>query len=292
MIAMLKKIAYGLFGEIIHPYLDYFDNLKLSMKSANLTSTVEEYVSLLFFFSFLSFSAALILSAAFVTYMVTYLSGTEAVLYAYTLCIIISFGVSAAVFFIGYYYPFIKAKNLRNKIEKALPFAVFYMATSASSRVTPLEIFRMLSMRGGIIGEEARRVYNDVKTLGMNLSDALQKLAARTPSPVFSDLLWGMVSVMTTGGNMEDYLNSKTRTFMAHYRRQLDEYSKQVAMYTEIYITAVVVGTLFFIVLLAIISPMMGFSSLLIQTFLVFILVPLMSIGFIVLIKGISPTEW
>ena len=288
---MIKKMAEGLFGEIVHPYMDYFDGLKVGMKSANISSTLEEYVSLLFLFSFVSFSITLILSAIFVTFFVTYMSGGEALIYAYTLCIIISFGVAAATFFLGYYYPFLKAKNLRNKIEKGLPFAVFYMATSASSRVTPLEIFRMLSLRGGIIGDEARRVYNDVGTLGMNLTDALQKLATRTPSPLFSDLLWGMISIMTTGGDMEEYLNSKTRAFMSQYKRQLDEYSKQVAMYTEIYITAVVVGTLFFIVLIAIISPLMGFSSLLIQTFLVFLLVPFMSIGFIVLIKGISPTE-
>jgi flagellar protein FlaJ len=288
---MLKKIAGGLFGEIVHPYMDYFDGLRQGMKSANISSTLEEYLSMLFLFSFVSFSAVLILSAAFVTFFVTYMSGAEALIYAYTLCVIISFGAAAATFFAGYYYPFLKAKSLRSRIERALPFAVFYMTTSASSRVTPLEIFRMLSMRGGVIGEEARRVYNDVRTLGMNLTDSLQKLAARTPSPLFSDLLWGMISVMTTGGDMEDYLNSKTRAFMAQYRRQLDEYSKQVAIYTEIYITAAVVGTLFFIVLIAIISPLMGFSSLLIQTFLVFLLVPLISIGFIVLIRGISPTQ-
>jgi flagellar protein FlaJ len=287
---MLRKIATRLFGDMLKPYLDFFEGLRLSMRSANLAIPVEEYVSLMLLFSFVAFAASLVLGAFFITLLVTTLSGAEALIYSYTLCIIVALASSAATFISGYYYPFFRAKNLGNRIDKSLPFAVFFMATSASSKVTPLEIFRMLSTKSGAIGEEAKRVYNDVKTLGMNLPDALQKLAARTPSATFSDLIWGMISTMTTGGDMEQYLDGKTRTFMSQYRRQLEEYSKQVALYTEVYITAIIVGTLFFIVLISIMSPLMGFSSLMIQTFLVFFIVPAVSLGFILLLKSISPT--
>ena len=127
--------------------------------------------------------------------------------------------------------------------------------------------------------------------MGMNLSDALQKSATRSPSPQFADLLWGMISIITTGGDIERYLRGKTRAFMAQHRRSLNEYAKQISLYTEIYITLIIIGSLFFIILIAIISPLTGGATTLIQTFLVFFFIPLVSIGFIVLLKGISPSE-
>jgi flagellar protein FlaJ len=130
-----------------------------------------------------------------------------------------------------------------------------------------------------------------VKSLGLDMVTALEKAANRTPSPTFGELLWGMVSVLTTGGDMESYLQGKTRSAMAQYRRTLNDYAKAIAFYTEIYITLVIVGSLFFIILLSIISPLVGGSTLFLQTFLVFFFIPLVSMGFIMLLKGASPIE-
>jgi hypothetical protein len=80
------------------------------------------------------------------------------------------------------------------------------------------------------------------------------------------------------------------------YRRALQDYSKMISFYTEIYITLMIVGSLFFIVLLAVMSPVGESASgrastLMLQTFLVFFFIPLVSIAFIVLLKAISPSE-
>jgi len=290
-----KGFAEKLFGPILNPYLGYFENLKINMRKAGMKHRLQDYLSTIVFYSFLTFLVSLILTSVFVSFYVGLYSRTMSltdVVYSYTLAIILSFIFSGIVFFIGYTYPVLKAKTLKIMIERSLPFAVFYMATSASSGVMPVEIFKMLSVRGGVIGKEAGRIYSDVTTLGMNLSDALQRAALRSPSPLFSDLLWGMVSTITTGGDMQEYLSSKTRTFMNHYRLALEEYAKQISLYTEIYITLIIVGSLFFIVLISIIAPMTGGSAtLLIQTFLVFFFIPLVSTEFIFLLKAISPTE-
>jgi flagellar protein FlaJ len=125
----------------------------------------------------------------------------------------------------------------------------------------------------------------------MNLTDSMTKVANRSPSPSFADLLWGMVSVITTGGDLEDYLNAKTRSFMTQYKLSLSDYAKKIAFYTEIYITLVMVGSLFFIVLTAIMSPLGGGDMVLLQSFVVFMLTPAVSIAFIVILKGASPVE-
>lgn len=282
---MIEKMAIRMFGDITRPYLSYFEGLRSSMKTADMKVPLHEYVSTLFLFSIISWIGFMVFGTMIITYFVVYTA------YSFTLAILLSFPFAGGVFFAGYYYPNLKAKSVKTQIERSLPFAVFYMATSASSGVTPTQIFKMLSERGGPVGREAKKIYNDVVTMGMNLSDAIQKAATRSPSPQFSDLLWGMMSIITTGGDVEAYLRGKTRTFMAQYRRSLNDYAKQISMYTEIYITLVIIGSLFFIVLISIISPLTGGGTLFIQTFLVFFFIPLVSMGFIVLLKGISPSE-
>jgi flagellar protein FlaJ len=282
---MFRGIALKMFGRMIEPYTDYFDALKENLKKARMAITVNEYLSCLFLGSLISFIASMITASVFVTMRIIDFA------YSYTLCIILSFLIAGTVFFFGYYYPSMKKKNLQAHIERALPFATSYMATSASSGMKPVEILKMLSMKGGVMGEEANRIYTNAVSMGMNLTVAIQRSANRSPSPQLSDLWWGMASVITSGGNLEEYLRGKSRTFMSQYRRMLNDYARQITLYTEIYITLIIIGSLFFIVLIAIIAPITGINTLFIQSFLVFFLIPMVSMGFIVLLKGISPME-
>lgn len=286
---MFEGIAVKLFGRLIEPYLDYFDELKVNLKRANMRISIYEYLSKIVFFAFLGFAAAMFAGSVFITLLLP--PDTLSLIYSYTTSVLISLAFAAIVFSAGYYYPRLRSKAMGGKINRAIPFAAFYMATSASSGINPTEIFRLLSVRGGVVGKEAERIYTDVTTLGMRLTDALQRAAMRSSSVQFADLLWGLSSTINSGGDLEAFLKGKTRSFMSQYRRSLEEYSQQIALFTEIYITLVIVGSLFFIILIAIISPLGAGNTLLIQTFLVFFMIPLVSIGFIFLLRGMSPTE-
>jgi flagellar protein FlaJ len=291
-----KKTGRSLFGGLLQPYLIYFDSLKANIKKSGMKTRYDDYLCTIAFYSLLSFMVSVIASSVFVSFYVPIASKNPSpmdTIYSYTLAINISIAVAALVFIFSYYYPSIRAKTLRSKIDRSLPFTVFFMATTASSRINPVEMFRMLAARGGVLGGEAEKIYNDVNSLGMDLGDALQKAASRSPSPMFSDLLWSMSTIITTGGNLQKYLDGKTRTFMNQYRRNLENYASQISLYTEVYITLVIVGSLFFIVLLSIMGPLVGGTSLslIIQTFIVFFFIPAVSTGFIVLLKGLYPSE-
>lgn len=285
MLESLVEPSVKLFGSVIQPYLGYFDPLRDSLRKAEMRITLEEYLSVLLFLCLITLMASVMAGSLLITLFLVFAA------YSYTLSIIISFGLAAGVFAVGYIYPSLMVKGIQKEIDKSLPFATFYMATTASSGINPVEIFKVLSLRKGRIGAEAKKIYTNVKTLGMNLPLALQRSAAKTPSDDFADLLWGMMSVITAGGDLEGYLKGKTVTLMAKYRRAINDYAKMITLYTEIYITLVIVGSLFFIILISIISPMTGVSTLMVQTFLVFFFIPFLSIGFIVLLKSISPTE-
>jgi flagellar protein FlaJ len=166
------------------------------------------------------------------------------------------------------------------------------MSTITSSEASPVQIFKITSAKGGEIGKECQKIYRDVEMLGMDLPTAISKAANRTPSTRFAELLWGMSSVITRGGDLEKYLTDKSKEFMNYYRRALNDYSNQITFYTEIYITLIIVGTLFFIVLSSIMGPLVGGGDVLpIQTVLVFFFIPAVSSGFIVLLRSLSPVE-
>jgi flagellar protein FlaJ len=282
---MFEKIAYKLFGRIVDSYSDYFDVLGLQLRQAKMKYSVEEYVSMLMLASLVAFAVVIMAGSFYIT-----ITTTKA-FYSYTLSIILSFAAAGGVFFMGFYYPNMKAKGIQSEINKSIPFATIYMATVASADVNPAELFKIVSLRGGNIGKECEKVYRDIHMLGMDVSTAITKAANRTPSAKFAELLWGMLSVIKRGGDMGGYLSDKSKEFMADYRRSLGEYSKQISFYTEIYITLIIVGTLFFIVLSSIMSPLVGGDILMIQTFLVFFFIPFISVGFLVLLKGLSPSE-
>ncbi len=280
---MIEKISYKLFGKLVDPYTDYFDALRLQLKHARMKYSVEEYVSMILFSSLLAFIVVILAGSFYITITTSY------AFYSYTLSIVLSIVAAGGTFAVGYLYPNMKAKGIQNKINKTLPFSVIYMATAASSDVNPADLFKIVSLKGGEIGKECERIYRDIHMLGMDVSTAITKAANRTPSAKFSELLWGMLSVIRRGGDMGEYLSEKAKEFMGDYRRSLNDYSKQISFYTEIYITLIIVGTLFFIVLSSIMSPLVGGDVLMIQTFLVFFFIPLISVGFLVLLKSLSP---
>lgn len=290
---MVKGIAFKLFGKLTKPYLGYFDSLNNNIRRSMTGTSLHEYLCTVVFFSFIGLILSMLVGSVFITI----LFWTEpTIFYSYTLSIIVSFIIAGMTFFVGYYYPSLKSKSIETNINRTLPFAVFYMATSASSGITPTDIFKLLAAKGGVIGKEAGKIYNNVNSLGMSLNDAIEKVAERTPSNMFADLLYGMSSTITTGGNLGKYLSTKAKSFMNIYRRALQDYSKMISFYTEIYITLMIVGSLFFIILLAIMSPVGESASgrastLMLQTFIVFFFIPLVSIAFIVLLKAISPSE-
>ena len=280
---LFGKIALRAFGNLTEEYLDYFDGLKINLRKSSMDASLHEYLSVAALYSMVTFAISMV--AASLAAALSLASPA----YSYTLAIIVSTGAASGVFALMYYYPSIVARSIKGDIEKELPFSVFYMATISSSGVNPIQIFKMLAKRKGAIGDESRKIYKNVAGLGMNLTNAIQKAATKTPSLLFADLLWGMVSVITIGGDLEAYLNEKTRSLMVQYRHSLDDYSNQISLYTEIYITLIIVGSLFFIILIAILAPLVGGNILFVQTFLVFFFMPLVSIGFILLLKSIAP---
>lgn len=282
---MLEKISVPLFARLLEGRLEHFESLHTSLRKSNSSTPMLTYLSNMFFLATIAFVAVLLAGT------VIFSLALHAAGYSFTLSILLAGGSAALTLFFSYTYPSVRLRSLQTHIDRSLPFAVLYMSTAASAGISPIQIFKILSSKGGVIGEEARKIFASVSSFGLDLPTALQKAAERTPSKVFADLLWGMTSVITTGASLDSYLHGKSRSMMNLYRRSLHDYSRQIALYTEIYITLIVVGGLFFIILVSLISPFVGLSILFLQGFLVFFVMPFISIAYLLIIKSLNPQE-
>ncbi len=277
--------SYKIFGDLIRAIRPYFIEMKDDLKKAGISYTLEEYLSI----AVLTTAMTFVLEAAILSFIFGLLvSPVIAIILALTL----STTISGVIFFLFYSYPTTASKSRSTKIKKILPFSVSYMSTIASSNVPPIEIFKTIVKfkEYGELTKEAENIVRDVELFGMTTSAAIKKQAKVTPSKDLRDLLYGINTMIITGGNLGAFLKEKNNELMADYRRRIRKYSQDISLYVEMYLTLIITGSIFFIVLSSIIATISsGLGTVMVQTFVVFILLPLLSIGFIIIVKSTSP---
>jgi len=117
-------------------------------------------------------------------------------------------------------------------------------------------------------------------------------MADKTVSESFKELLVGMKSTIITGGDLKQYLYEKTNKFIQDYRRRLEAYTKQLSVLTEVYMTLIIVGIIFAIVITTIMSMLGGGGGIeQIQLMIVVLGLPIATVFFVMLIKMVSPLE-
>jgi flagellar protein FlaJ len=265
----------------------YFLDVKKDLQKADLTYTLDEYLSIAFFTTIITF----VIEAITLSFVFGFI--VDPIL-AVLMGLLLSIAISGLLFFLFYSYPTTISKTKEKNIKKLLPFAVSSLATISSSKVPPFVFFKTVSnfKEYGEIAEETKNIVRDVELFGMTTSSAIKKQARRTPSKDFRELLWSTNTIMASGGDLTSFLKQKAEELMNDYRRRIRKYSQDLSLYVEIYLTLIITGSIFFIVLSSIISTFsVGIENVLLQSFIVFILLPLLSIGFIILIKSASPTE-
>jgi flagellar protein FlaJ len=287
----LRDLSFKFFKNSLDPTVNWFESIKPDLLKANIGLTLSEYVYVIFFSIMTIFAIEFPLITIITSILLKDI--LLAVLFSFTLNVVIVL----VIFFTFYAYPSVVAGKRKKDIESALPFATTYMGTIASSGAPPITMFRVISQfkEYGEFSKEAEKIYRDVEVFGMDLVGALRKTANRTPSEELKELLWGLDNVITSGGDIGSYLHEKSRAFIAEYGRRLEQYSKTLSILIEIYLTLVLVGSVFFIIITALMSLIgggggMGGYLAFIQFLVIFIVLPFMSIGFIILIKAIYPS--
>jgi flagellar protein FlaJ len=272
----------------VEPHLTVFEDLRKDLKMSGMTKTLEEYLSTAILTCVILFIVELPLFSIIFSML------NLGFLFSFFMAITTSVLICTFFFVLFVNYPKFIMRDKARDVERTLPFAGIYLSTIASSRLPPHKIFEIFSKfkEYGEVTKEARRIVADMEMFGLNIYDSLERAVDRTPSRDLRDLFWTILSTLKSGGDLTVYLGEESKTFLNNYRRKLNEFARSLAIYLEIYLTALVLGTIFFIILTSVMSGFTGIvasNMVFIQFFLIFFFIPLISTAFIILIKSSSP---
>ncbi len=284
------RLAYRYFGGIVEKYLSSgFKDLQIQLSKANIHITAAEYLSLAVATSTIVFVfemplLALIMTVVFGNALVGFIFGLFGGIFT-----------TIGIYFLFNIYPSIIVDERKKKIDDSLPFAVLYLATISGSGTPIVAMFKTIAKfkEYGEISKECSRIVEEVELMGSNITNALETAAKRTPSEKFKEILWGLRSTITVGGDLKAYLHEKAQSSMNDYRRRLTQFTQTLSMFIEMYITVVIVGSIFFMILTTIMGGIGGATGFItiMQVAMVLIGLPFASFAFIVLIKGMAPSS-
>jgi archaellum biogenesis protein FlaJ (TadC family) len=280
------EFCYDQAGGIALDVVPYFEDFNMSLNKANIQISLPEYIAMAVFTVGVGF---VFLFSVFATLFILG-SGLMGIIRAF----IYSFFLSMFAAGLFYVVPLVKINTRSSVIRDMLPFATMYLSTLAGTGSSVSEMFSELAEvdEYGEVAEEAKKISRDIETFGMDVSRALERGAERTPSEDFEELLRGLDHVITTGGSVREFLRQRAGKLMDDYERRIEQFSDQLGLLVEMYITIVVVGSIIFTAMSAVMSSFTGFAPgfiVALQTISIFVGLPVISGMFILLIKGISP---
>ena len=188
-------------------------------------------------------------------------------------------------------YPGIEAGNRRRNIDASLPYAINYVTSMSTAGITPAEVFRLLgdSPIYGQSSVEARYVAREIDIFGRDLIDALRLVSATTPSKRMKEFLQGAMASIASGGNLTQYFRTKADQYALENRQTQKMFLDTLGLISESYVTAMVAGTLFLIILQSIMSVLSGDNKPMFLYAIIYIMIPLGSIAFVIMISSMTP---
>jgi flagellar protein FlaJ len=188
-------------------------------------------------------------------------------------------------------YPGLEAGNRRRNIDASLPYAINYITSMSTAGITPAEVFRLLgsSTIYGQSAVEARYIAREIDIFGRDLIDSLRLVSSSTPSRRMKEFLQGTMASVSSGGNITEYFRTKAEQYALENRQTQKMFLETLALVSESYVTAMVAGTLFLIILQSIMSVMSGDNNPLFLYAVIYIMIPLGSIMFVIMISSMTP---
>jgi archaeal flagellar protein FlaJ len=197
---------------------------------------------------------------------------------------------SLLIYFIVMKYPAMRKGNRATKINLTLHNAVAYMYAMRKGGGQLLVIFRSISDNASVYGEvalEFRQVIRDADFFGMDVITALRHLMETTPSQKMKQFLEDMISIIETGGDLTAFLSGRVRLYQEEARFEQKEFLQFLSLISESYVTLFVAGPLFLIIIMVVMG-MMGGAAVTQMGLVIYLLLPIGSLVFIILIDMIS----
>jgi len=248
-----KSLCYQLIGKQVlkNQKLEYIGD---QLIKADMKLTPAVYLSLIIITGLLTFIVSLLMFTIVFYFIIQTPSWILYVLILTTITTTVAFT----------FLPFVVRSRIstrRVSIERELPFTLSELSILASTGLTPIRIFRNMIHRNEhtAMNFEFKKIIYKVDIDGKDIITAVSETAKETPSPTFREVLWDIGNMIHQGGDLDVYLRNKADTTMQLKRDLQKEFTEKLGMYSELYLSLVLIGVLF-IAIAAFILDAMGSS--------------------------------
>jgi flagellar protein FlaJ len=286
-LTQVDRFAYNLFGSRTRTREKDLAKLDEALRRAQMPVRSEAYLAKVWLYTAVTAVASLVFGLFIVAFLVAQL-GLPAVTWAF-----VAF-IPPMAAYIGYVAlmstPGSNAKKRGKDINLRLPYATNYIAAMASAGVIPAEIFKSLAKQHiyGEVAKEAAMIYKDLEVHGKDIITSLRRAIDRCPSVKFQEMLQGAITTTSSGGDLTSYFRQKASRYQWENRVEQKTFIETMGLMAETYVTAAVAGPLFLIVMVAIIV-LMGSGTMTQLQLLIYLLLPVINLGFMFGLKSMIP---
>jgi flagellar protein FlaJ len=210
----------------------YFKDKKYDIFYTQFKTSIEDYIKTTLKYSFITFILSFIsLSLIFIFYLNFY----NIVLFSVSILFGIIVGFLTFIYF--YIYPSLAKADYIKDIEDNLPFFALYFYSYSGSQMNIIDIFKLLNKekRFGAINKEISYLLILIDNFGYDILSALLELAQKTPSEKFKEFLYGLISVIRSGGSLKDFARIYAKQNLEEYEIQLKQYNEKVNLWVTLY---------------------------------------------------------
>jgi flagellar protein FlaJ len=250
----ISAAANALYGPTVDKYGEYFEDIKQDLKQANMDVLYRTYVAKMFLYS----TGAIVFG--FIAGLLYSIQMSLPIIEMIRITIGAPIAAGLLIFGSMYLYPAQKAKSRKKSIESNLPFALNHLGAIATSGISPTAMFELLNTfeEYGGISNEAGEISRRVNVFGEDLTTALRDVAERSPSDDWSEVLYGIISTVETGGSLKSYLQEKADEAIFEYNMEKEKEIERLSTYASFYTAILIAAPVFLVVTLAVMNLLGG----------------------------------
>lgn len=202
-------------------------------------------------------------------------------------------GLTTLITFIGYTkYPSMNANSRAREINVLLPDVLSYMYALSIGGLNQIEIFKAVADAEDTYGEVSKEfniMLKETEYFETDYRSAIHEHSQRTPSKELEVFLSDMLAILSSGGDLESFLSDQNRKFMRAAKQQQEQTLETLELFGEMYMTLSLFPLLLIIVMMT--MSIMGEANMIIMYGIVYALIPLLGIGFLVMISTVKGDE-
>ncbi|PSQ27083.1 flagella assembly protein j [Halobacteriales archaeon QS_9_68_17] len=188
--------------------------------------------------------------------------------------------------------PYSRASAREREINMLLPDAVSFMYALSVGGLNQLEILEAMAQAEDTYGEvayEFKNIVQETEYFDTDYRTALRTQSMETPSDELSQFLTDMLSIVNSGGDMEGFLDDKKEKHMRTAKQQQELTLETLELFGEMYMTLSLFPLLLIIIM--VIMGMMGEAKTTMLYGTVYGLIPILGVGFLVMVSTVKQDE-